>query len=320
VLLVLAPLLVLAYRALVRRRAERTAALAAQGFVPTAGGRRLHRVRHVPFVCFLGALVLLLVGLARPEMTIGLPHEEGTVILAFDVSNSMRAEDLQPTRMDAAKAAARAFVEQQPDSLEIGVVAFSDGGLVTQVPTTVKVDVLAAIDRLSPIGATSLGQGIFASLNAIAGKPVTVDPANLDGELDNLDIGYYGSAAVVLLSDGENTADPDPLEVAEVASVAGVKIYPIGIGSPAGTVVDLDGFSAATRLDPALLGAIAEQTGGTYSEAADAKALEDVYDQLDLRMTTEPEPTEVTALFTAAAIALLLVGGALSLLWFGRLV
>ena len=183
------------------------AGLRPHGLGPAAPRRR----RHVPFAFFLAAIILLLVAFARPETSVSCPAGKGTVILAFDVSNSMRAEDLEPTRIDAAKAAARTFVEQQPSSIEIGVVAFSDGGsghaAPDQRPTS---DVLAAIDRLSPLGATSLGQGIFTSLNAIAGEPITVDPAALEGAVDDIDIGYFGSAAVVLLSDGENTSEPRP--------------------------------------------------------------------------------------------------------------
>jgi Ca-activated chloride channel family protein len=320
VLLVGIPLLIAGYVSLVRRRNRRVAELASQGFVPSASARRHRRLRHVPFAFFLAAVALLLLSVARPEMTLSIPHREGTVVLAFDVSNSMRAQDLEPTRMEAAKAAARAFVEKQPDSIQIGVVAFSDGGLVTQPPTTEQADVLAAIDRLSPSGATSLGQGIFTSLNAIAGDPITVDPAQLQADIESIDIGYYGSAAVILLSDGENTADPDPLAVAELASVAGVHIYPIGIGSPEGTVVDIDGFSVATALDEQLLDQIASVTDGTYYHAADAESLADVYQGIDLELTAEPEKMEVTAFLTGISIVLLLIGGVLSLVWFGRLI
>jgi Ca-activated chloride channel family protein len=319
-LLLAAPLLVLGYLSLVRRRVHRSADLAAQGFVPSEAARRSRRTRHVPFALFLAAVVLLLVALARPEMTLSLPKQEGTVILAFDVSNSMRADDLEPTRIDAAKAAARVFVEDQPDSIEIGVVAFSDGGLVTQSPTNDKAAVLGAIDRLTPLGATSLGQGIFTALNAIADEPIELDPADLENGLDTLDIGYYGSAAVVLLSDGENTSNPDPAAIAGVASVAGVRVFTIGIGSPQGTVVEVDGFSLATALDEEMLTQIAEDTGGTYYKAEDAAALTEIYDNIDLEATAEPEKTEVTAAATGLAIVLLLVGGALSLVWFGRLV
>jgi Ca-activated chloride channel family protein len=278
-------------------------------------------------------VILLLVALARPQTTLGLPYRSGTVILAFDVSNSMLADDLKPTRMDAAKAAAHAFVDKQPSSIQIGVVAFSAGGLVTQQPTSNKADVQAAIDRLTPMGATSLGQGIFASLNAIAGKPLAIDPNQLGGNAPSAQgdpdgptaapgssIGYYGSSAIVLLSDGENTDNPDPLAVAQLASVAGVKIYPIGIGSPQGSVIKVDGFSVATALDEDELTKIATLTNGTYFNAQDAASLAKVYDHIDLKVTTNPKKTEITALVSAISIVLLLASAALSLLWFGRLV
>jgi len=320
VLLLAVPLFVAAYVSLVRRRTERTRALAAQGFVPTASGRRGRWLRHVPFAFFFVAVVFLLVAFARPEVSFSLPHKEGTVILAFDVSNSMMATALQPTRLDAAKAAAHAFVDKQPSSIKIGVVAFSDGGLVTQAPTDVRPDVLAAIDRLSPQGATSLGQGIFTALNAIAGKPINADLSNLGSDSSSVDIGYFSSAAIVLLSDGENTSAPDPLEVAKLASVAGVHIYPIGIGSPAGTVVKVNGFSEATALDEPTLQSIASVTNGVYFNAQDTAALNDIYKKLDLKLTSDGKKTEVTGLVTGIGAFLLVMGGALSLVWFGRLV
>jgi Ca-activated chloride channel family protein len=211
-------------------------------------------------------------------------------------------------------------VEKQPSTIEMGVVAFGDGGLVTQQPTSTKPDVLAAIDRLSPLGATSLGQGIFTSLNAIAGQPIALDESALEGDIQNIDIGYLGSSAIVLLSDGENTSEPDPLAVAQLASVAGVRIYPIGIGSAQGTVVNVDGFNVATKLDEGLLTEIASDTGGTYFHADDATGLADIYKSIDLRTTTEAKKTEITAAVTGISIVLLIVGAALSLLWFGRLV
>ncbi len=320
VLLALAPTFVVGYVLLQRRRTARAAALAAQGFVPSAATRRKRRLRHVPFALFLLALTLMLFALARPQMNLTLPKREGTVILAFDVSNSMIATDLQPTRMDAAKAAAKAFVDKQPTSIKIGVVAFSDGGLVTQAPTNVAGDVIAAIDRLKPQGATSLGKGIFTALNAIAGKPIAIDTEATAGNLDNVDIGYFGSASVILLSDGENTQNPDPVEIAKLAAVAGVHIYPIGIGSPDGTVVELDGFSLATKLDEALLTQIADVTDGTYYHAEDAASLSKVYDKIDLKFTRSTQRTEVTGVATGLGAMLFFVGGALSLVWFGRLV
>jgi Ca-activated chloride channel family protein len=318
VLLLAVPFLIAGYVSLVRQRDHRARALAAEGFVPSAAAARRRRLRHVPFVFFLAAMVLLLIAFARPRTNVGLPHREGTVILAFDVSNSMKASDLKPTRMAAAKAAARRFVDRQPSTIKIGVVAFSGGGFITQEPTAARSDVLAAIDRLSPMGGTSLGQGIFTSINAVAGKPVVIDPNTTN--LDDVDIGYYGSAAVVLLSDGENTSNPDPIELAKLASVAGLRIYPVGLGTAQGTVVDIDGFNVATKLDQDTLQQIASVSGGTYFNATSASELTKVYDNIDLKVTTEQKKTEITFAVTGVSIVLLVVGAALSLVWFGRLV
>jgi Ca-activated chloride channel family protein len=317
--LLVVPLVVTGYVSMRRRRGRRMTALAAEGLVPTAASVRYRARRHVPFACFVVALTLLLFGMARPRMTIRVPHREGTVILAFDVSNSMLATDLAPTRMDAAKVAARRFVERQPAPVRVGVVAFSDGGLIVQEPTDVRPDVVDAIDRLTPQGGTSLGQGIFTSLTAIAGEPIRVDPTQL-ASLDAAEIGYFASSAIVLLSDGENRAMPDPLAVTELASVAGVRIYPIGVGSPSGTVIDIDGFTVATALDEAMLTEIATMTDGRYFPAPDEDALNEVYDSIDLRFTTRSENTELTGILAGAGALLLVAGGALSLAWFGRVV
>jgi Ca-activated chloride channel family protein len=319
------PLLVAGYRDLLRHRAGRRAQLEALGLVPTGTtgttgtGRPRDRRRHVVPALFLAALTLLLVSLARPQATIAEPRREGTVVLAFDTSGSMAADDLQPSRMEAAKAAARTFVERQPATIRIGVVAFGESGLITRQPTTDRTQVLHAIDRLSPTGGTALGRGIQTSLSAIAGRTVRLDDPEAAGG-DGSDVGYYGSSAVVLLSDGENTDGPDPQEAADLASTAGVKIYPIGLGSPAGTVVELDGFQVATALDEAMLRQIATTTNGEYFNAADESQLQKVYGALDLAWTVEGRRTEVTALLAAAAALLLVLGAGLSVLWYGRVI
>ena len=313
------PLAIAGYVSLMRRRSARAADLAAMGFAPNASARRHRKTRWVPALLFFAALVVLLVAFARPEVSVGLPHREGTVILGFDVSNSMLADDVKPTRLDAAKAAAKQFVEAQPGSIEVGVVAFNNGALITQPPTSVKADALAAIDRLAPTGATSLGQGIFASLSAIAGKPLTLPQNASVDDIANVDIGYYGSAAIVLLSDGENTAGPDAVAVAQLASTAGVHVYPIGLGSPQGAVLQIDGFSVATQLDEQELKQIATVTNGEYFNAQDSKTLDQIYKNLDLRSVTDPKKTEVTALFAGVSTLLLIVAGAVSIVWFGRL-
>jgi Ca-activated chloride channel family protein len=242
------------------------------------------------------------------------------VLRAFDVSNSMAAGDLEPSRLEAAKRAARGFVERQPSTILIGVVAFGDGAVVVQQPTGTAAEVLAAIDRLSIGGGTSLGQGLFASLNAIAGEPLNIDESALASDSGQVDIGYYGSASIIVLSDGENTGEPDPLAIADLASVAGVQVHSIGIGTEDGTVVEIDGFNIATALDRSLLGEVAARTQGTYYEAADAASLADIYGTIDLELTVRSEPTEVSALFTAGGALLLVVGALLSVLWFGRVV
>jgi Ca-activated chloride channel family protein len=316
--LVAVPLVVLWYRRLVRARASRRAELAALGLVgPAPTGRR----RYLPPALLLAALVLLLVGLARPELGVALPRREGTVILAVDTSASMGATDLTPTRMDAAKAAARAFVEKQPPDVRIGVVAFSGSGLVTQEVTEDRVSVVAAIDRLRPDGGTALGSGLQTALGAIVGRPVLVDRGTAPGvEQQGPDLGYHGSAAVVVFTDGENTDDPDPLQVADLASSAGVKVYPVGLGSPQGTVLQIDGFSLATRLDEPMLRDIATHTDGRYIAGIDPQALAGIADAVDLQWTVETEHIEVTALLAAAAAVLLLLAAGLSLAWFGRVI
>jgi len=314
------PGLVVAYAWAVRLRSERAARLASEGLVPTTAGRHLRR-RHIPFAIFAAALALICLCLARPTVTLGLPQRQGTVILAFDVSNSMRAKDLEPTRLAAAKAAATAFVERAPSSIQIGVVAFSDSGVSVERPTNVKPDVIAAIRRLSAGGGTSLGQGIFTSLSTIAGKKLTIDPSALASDSGRaVNIGYFGSSAIVLLSDGENTSRPDPLKLAEVASSAGVRIHTIGVGSKDGTVLQIDGFSVATALDEDLLKKIAQVTNGTYHQAGDAQALAGIYKSINLEFRSVKKPREATAVFASAGGLLLVLGSVLSLVWFGRVI
>ncbi|MBI5948219.1 MAG: VWA domain-containing protein [Chloroflexi bacterium] len=315
--LTLVPVLVAGYVLLLQRREKRAAELGTMRLAQAGTARRLGWRRHVPPGVFLVAIALLLAALARPEVA-GFPHREGTVILAFDVSSSMRADDLKPSRMAAAKEAATRFVENQPSTIQIGVVAFADGALVVQQPTAVKADVLAAVERLSSEGGTSLGEGIMTSLGAISGKPILLEQAALEGDLESVDIGYFGSAVIILLSDGENTSRFDPLIAAQIGGNAGVRVFTIGIGSADGATVEIDGFRVATALNEPLLQEIATNTSATYFVAEDAATLVEIYDNIDLRLTVEGDPMEVTSLAAAAAVLLLIVGGALTMRWFGR--
>jgi Ca-activated chloride channel family protein len=313
------PVLVVLYRRLLAQRATRRTQLAAMGLVAPGVMSKGWR-RHVPVALLLAAVTLLLVALTRPNATVPRPRREGTVVLAFDVSASMAANDLEPTRMAAAKSAAKAFVERQPASVRVGVVAFSGSGLITQQATTDRAPVLQAIERLNPSGGTALARGLQTSLTAITGKTVQLDDTTDSVEPEGQDLGYHGSAAVILLSDGENTAETDPIDVAELASSAGVKVYPIGLGSPKGTVLEIEGFQVATALDEPMLREIAETTDGRYFAAADEAELADVYGAIDLDWKVESEHVEITAVLAAAAGLLLLIAVALSLLWFGRAV
>jgi len=316
--LLLVPVLAASYLRLVRRQDLARAELGPLGVLEGSSGAQIRTRRHVPPSLMLLGLSVLLVGMARPEATVDVPHIEGTVMLAFDVSSSMLADDFEPTRMEAAKSAARAFVQNQPPGILLGVVAFSGGGLVVQQPTEDREEVLAAIERLSPEGATSLGEGIFAALTAIAGKAIPIEEVSPDGEVESLRLEDYSSAVVVLLTDGENTAPPEPLDMAQLAAEAGVRIYPVGIGSPEGAVLELEGFNVLTQLDEPALQQIASVTNGTYYRAADAESLQGIYEDIDLQMTIRGEKIEVTSILAGISLVLLMCGGTLSLLWSGR--
>jgi Ca-activated chloride channel homolog len=318
--LIVLPLIAAAYASAPGRRSGRAVRLAAQGLVVTTAGVRARRRRHIPFALFLAALAVLVVGLARPVTTIKTPRREATVVLAVDVSNSMAATDIKPTRLAAAKAAADGFVAHQSSGVKIGVVSFGNGAIVVQTPTTAHADVIKAIDRLSIGGGTSVGQGLLTSLDAIAGKQLTINEQALGNDAGKLEIGYYGSASVVIFSDGENVTGPDPIAMAQVASVAGVRVHTIGVGTANGTVVQIDGFSVATALDQALLQQIATVTNGSYHSATATGALTAVTRSIDLKFKIVSEHTEVTGLFAAAGVALLVLAAALSVLWRGRLV
>lgn len=321
--LLLLPLFGVLYARVQRRRRRLAEQFGGFGLVHGAVGNRPGLHRRIPPLLFLLALALLSLALARPQATVSLPRLEGTVVLIFDVSGSMAATDVEPTRMEAARAAAKAFVERQPPTTQIGVVAFSDGGLAVQVPTSDQPTILAAIDRLTPQRGTSIGEGILAALNAIAanagaqsarsGSAPTALPAT-PGPQEK-----YPSAVIVLLSDGENNGQPDPLDAAQAAAERDVRIYPVGIGSAAGATLQLDGFSIHTRLEEAALRQIAELTGGTYYSAQDSRDMRSIYDEVAARLVVRPEETEVTALFATAGMVFLLIGGMCSFIWFNRL-
>jgi Ca-activated chloride channel family protein len=309
--LALVPLGILIYRGIERDRRRRAAAQGGLGLTGS-GARRQPGVRgRIPPVLCVAGLAVLAVGMARPQAAVDLPRVEGTVILAFDVS---------------AKAAAKAFVEGQPSGVVIGVVAFSEAGLSVQLPSNDPATVIAAIDRLTPTRGTSLGQGILASLNAVA-QAESDTPADYYSNRSPAPTaspapvapGSHSSAAIVLFSDGENTAPPDPVTAAHTAADRGVRIDTVGIGSAAGTTLDLDGFKVHTQLDEAALQQIAQITGGTYHAPDDEAGLRSVYQDLGSRLVVKAQDIEITALLAAMGVVLLAAGGVTSFAWLGRL-
>ena len=319
--LLVVPAVVVAYVLSRRRRRLRTAALAAQGLVTGGAARQRRWARHVPFGLFLVALAALVFASARPMATITTPRREATVVLAIDVSNSMAATDVKPSRLGAAKIAAEAFVRRQPAGVRVGVVAFGPTAVIVQPPTFEHAEVLQAITHLSVGGGTSLGAGILTSLDAIAGKTIRVNQAALaQDNSGQVDIGYYGGATIVLISDGEDTSQTNPVTMARVASVAGVRVQTIGVGTAAGTTVQIGGFTVATALESQTLKAVATVTNGSYHQVDDPAGLTAISKKIDLHFTVVTQYTEITALFAAGAAMLLVAGALISALWFGRVV
>jgi Ca-activated chloride channel family protein len=326
VLLMFIPLAAALYVLLQWLRRRRIARYGSTLLGQATGGRKMGWRRHLPAALFLVGLTILTVALARPQAVVSVPRVQGTVILAFDVSGSMAADDIKPTRMDAAKAAALDFVQKQPATVQIGIVAFSDSGFAIQPPTNDQSALASAIGRLTPQRGTSLGQGIVASLGAIAAannpdqthfySNVTPEPTATPAPVPP---GSKGSTVVVLLTDGENNEAPNPLAAAQLAADGGIRIYTVGVGSPQGTTLKVNGFTVHTQLDEALLQQIAGLTAGTYFNAQSTKDLQAVYEHLDEQLIVKPEKMEVTSLFAGASILVILVGGVLSLLWFSRL-
>lgn len=327
-LLLLIPLGALLYYAVGRRRARRAGALALPGRVSSSPSARLRAA--VPAALFLLALVGMVVAVARPQGTVALPVGQGTVVLAFDVSGSMNATDQTPTRMDAAKAIAADFVQHQPPDIAIGIVAFSDSGIAVQPPTTDQAEVLAAIKQLTPQKGTALGRGMQAALNLIAvaeaGSSVdyytqaspgpspapTPTPAPVPP-------GSHASAAIVLLTDGENNEQPDPMTIAQQAANLGIRVDTVAIGTAAGADLNLDGFHVHTQLDSALLQQIATTTDGTYYGPDASAQLTGVYSAISPKTTIQDQTIELTALVAGASLALVVIGAMASLAFLGRL-
>ncbi|MBC7879380.1 MAG: VWA domain-containing protein [Anaerolineales bacterium] len=319
------PLFILLYRRMQQRRKQYAVRYGSLGLVQQANGRGVGSRRHIPALLFLAGLIVLFLALGRPQMVIGLPKVEGIVILAFDVSGSMSADDFEPTRMEAAKVVAKDFVARQPTTVRVGIVAFSDSGFSVQLPTNDQTAILASIDRLQPQRGTSLANGIIVSLNTIAnvtGQEPIVGFDESEGSQIPLapvvPLSADNSAVIVLLTDGENNMDPDPLAAAQFAADRGVPIHTIAVGSVEGTILEVNGFTVHTKVDEATLQEIAAITDGLYFNAETEEDLQTIYENIEPQFRINQEETEVTAVFAGLSILILLVGGMLSLLWFSH--
>lgn len=336
-LLAIVPVLVLLYVWLLGRRKKVAVRYASLSLVREAVGRGPGWRRHVPPLLFLSALTLMIAAIARPTAVVTLPSQHDLVVLAIDVSRSMLAEDVKPSRIVAAQEAARTFVNEQPLNTRIAVVAFAGTAALVQSPTNVKADILAAIDRFQLQRATAIGNAIVVSLATIfpdagidvanmGGKPST-GGASLDGPADPpgngqpfkpVPPGSYGSAAIILLTDGQTTTGVDPIEAAKLAADRGVRVFTVGVGTPDGEILRTEGWSMRVRLDEESLKGIASITQGEYYYAGTALDLKKVYQTLNAKLVFETKETEITALFSALAAALAVLAGGLSVLWFNR--
>lgn len=316
--LLLVPVAIAAYVYLGRRSVnapEQATLGAGYGDVTSLGWKR-----HISPALALVALCALLVGFARPQAQVDVPELRSTVMLVFDTSQSMIADDLEPSRLDAAKVAATTFVEAQPDSVQVGIVSFGSAGAITLRPSDDRTAVLASIDRLQAAGGTSINEGLFAGLSAIAKSPIIYLPDETGSvDIPPVDFGGFGSAIIVMFSDGEDTTEQSPAALAELAAANGIRIYPVGLGSTDGTVIELDGFSLSTALNEASLQELAERSNGTYFQVDTLDELAAVTDTIDQDLQLNEEQLELTSVFGVGALALLAVAALLSMRFKGRM-
>ena len=336
-LLLIVPLLVLLYVWLLRRRKAQAVHYPGLDLVRQALGSRAQWRRHVPPLLFLLGLAALLLAAARPLAMLQLPAEQQTIILAMDVSGSMRATDVEPDRLTAAQNAAKAFIKDLPRHVRVGVVAFAGTAQLAQLPTQSHDDLVKAIDSFQLQRGTATGNGIMVALATLF-PDAGIDIAALGGRqamrvqpIDEITRteparkaftpvapGSYRSAAIIMLTDGQRTTGVDPMDAAQWAADRGVRVFTVGVGTVQGEVIGFEGWSMRVRLDEDTLKAVALRTNAEYFHAATAQDLRKVYETLSSRISVETKETEVTALMALAGAALMLLAGALSVWWFGR--
>jgi Ca-activated chloride channel family protein len=335
-LLLALPVLVALYVLLLRRKKKLAVRYASLSIVKEAMGAGQQVRRHIPPALVLLAMALLLFAAARPVAVVTLPSNQQTIILAMDVSGSMRATDVQPNRLVAAQNAAKAFLTELPRHVKVGIVAFAGSAQVAQLPTVNREDLVTAIDRFQLQRATATGNAIVISLATLF-PDAGIELESLQGGRDrqrgfSLDAerkpkkeftpvapGSYPSAAIIMLTDGQRTTGVDPIEASKMAADRGVRVYTVGIGTVDGETIGFEGWSMRVRLDEETLKNIANKTAAEYFYAGTAQDLKKVYETLSSKLTVEKKETEISALFAMAAAALALLSAGLSLVWFNRI-
>ncbi|MGQ0654708.1 MAG: VWA domain-containing protein [Betaproteobacteria bacterium] len=341
-LLAIAPLAVWFYVWLLRRRRKAALRFPSVALLRAAQPGQAWR-RHVAPAVFLLALLAGILAGARPSAVITLPSQQRTIILAIDVSLSMRATDVQPNRLAAAQEAAKSFVSELPSDVRIGIVSFAGTAAVVQAPTNSKEDLIAAIERLQLDRQTAIGSGVVVSLAALfpedtelnvesmvlgrrSGRSAERDMAARKAEPKDkekkaftpVEPGSNASKAIILLTDGRRTTGPLPSDTARMAADRGIKVYTVGFGTAAGASVGIEGYSIFMAFDEETLRTIADITRAEYFHASTAEGLKKVYQDLSSRLVLQREYTEIGMLFAALAAVLLVAAAAFSLAWAPR--
>ena len=338
-LLLALPLLVAVYVWLLRRKKKNALQYASLSIVREAMGKGQSVRRHIPPALFLLSLAAMLVASSRPFAVVTLPSDKQTIMLAMDVSGSMRATDVKPNRLVASQEAAKAFLAELPRNIKVGIVAFAGTASVVQPPTLSREDLVAAIDKFQLQRGTAIGNGIVVSMAELfpdAGidlasmqtgrerlRGIDIEQKAEDGKAKEPFVpvapGSYTSAAIILLTDGQRTTGVDSMDAAKVAADRGVRIYTVGVGTVDGETIGFEGWSMRVKLDEETLKGIARNTQAEYFYAGTATDLKKVYESLSSRLTVVKKETEISGILALVAAALALLSAGLSLAWFNRI-
>ena len=334
-LLLALPLLPLAYLWLLGRRNKSSLRYSSVSMVRAATAGRNWRRHLPPALLFLTSAVLLLAA-ARPVAKVPLPWARSSIMLAMDISLSMRVTDVKPTRLIAAQDAAKAFLNELPRGIEVGLITFAGSSQVAQAATLDRASLVTAIDAFQMQMGTAVGNAIVLCLaelfpdhgidlsgmtfgKQLRGRSLDDKDKPPPREITPVAPGSYNSAAIILLSDGRRTAGVDTLTAAKMAADRGVKIYVVGLGTVGGDGATAEGMPIYLQLDEPTLREVARMTGGQYHYAGTAEKLRSVYENLGSQLQVNRRETELSGLLALVAACVAVTGSVLSLLWFGRI-